>query len=40
MCTKVDFCNAIIIIIIIIIIITFILEKEIGLMSHKYIESN
>ena len=38
MCTKVDFCNAIIIIIII--IITFILEKEIGLMSHKYIESN
>ena len=39
MCTKVDFCNAIIIIIIII-IITFILEKEIGLMSHKYIESN
>ena len=36
MCTKVDFCNAIIIII----IITFILEKEIGLMSHKYIESN
>ena len=37
MCTKVDFCNAIIIIII---IITFILEKEIGLMSHKYIESN
>ena len=39
MCTKVDFCNAIIIIIIIIIII-FILEKEIGLMSHKYIESN
>ena len=35
MCTKVDFCNAIIII-----IITFILEKEIGLLSHKYIESN